>query len=228
MSCTDTIKKETCYVSFLGIISVSIIVIISLILASCSFSNSGSCPSFHKHSGVILSSQVASHFNYGYGDVRYYIVNTVVVDNDFSCTMVSDSNYESYSSALTYANDLLRNSSMSVYTDGSNTGCLDEIPKEDNTGLIVILVLLFLSFFGFMMWIYVKVKKIITIYRFVNSDQLNYNLIAGLDDDTEIVFANEQTRQPKRVSTSNKQTKIGKGLLDLQENNDSVLRSTTV
>jgi hypothetical protein len=239
---TQTLKKESCCAVFVCLIIISLIVVISLILSSCSFTYTSSCSSFDKYSGIVQSSIVGSHYNYGFGNVRYYIVEDITVDTSFNCTRISDSCYESYLNALKHVNTL--GSETTVFTDGTSRGCLSAEPSKDNTELIVIVVILFLSLVIFMGYLYQKMKYIITIYKFTNSDNNNdnYNILEGgqleSDDDVKVNFGNKfdlmesvkpnikfdlmaSVRPPMIVSVfGTKQQKPKVGILNSQLNED--------
>lgn len=213
MPLPSSVKKDIFYTIFLCIITISIVVVITLILTSCSFINSNKCLTFDKHIGTITNIFVGSHYNYGYSDIRYYIVSNVTINDKINCIMVSDSNYKSYSEALNSVNDMLLNSSTNVYMNGNNKGCLDQIPKEDNTGLIVIVVLLFVLLLPLIYWICLKVEKLIAIRKFINGDNTNYNLLTMNDN---VISEEEKLKQPYVPIYVQNNFKNSRGILDKQ------------
>lgn len=193
-----TIKKDICCSVMLGFVIISVITIISLILSSCNFTDHNSCPSYDKFSAIMLHSDVASHYNSGYDAVRYYIVQDVIVDNSYNCSMILDDSYSTYSDATDHVTDTVVGSELTVHVQhGEKYGCLNDVPKYDNTGLIIILVILFISLLAFCGYL---CSKIYTIYRCIqiySSDASNYSALGGtgafglgMDDEEEtVVFA---------------------------------------
>lgn len=186
MVCTTTVKKEVCCSTFLVLICVGFITIIALILSSCSFTNSKYCPSYHKHDGFILTSEVGSQYDYGYGDIRYFRIEKVLYDNLTSCVRVSSSSYNEYNGAFDSLPSI--GSETTLYTDSSSYGCMDRLPNFDNTGLIILVVLLFFALFIMIYFTYQRINKTITVYNFVNMDLTNYSALntSTITNDDEI------------------------------------------